>query len=159
LTSTIPRYSSQARILLLPFQAILVGPKPTPFIPSHSGQVKTSSFQTIPVRFKLTSSIASYSSRAKTDFLRSKHSSQAKTDFLHSKPIKSRQKRLAVFQNIPFKPQPASSVPYLQASQNRIIPFQSGQNRLPQFQTIQSDQKRFLPFHASLVRPKKHPSF
>jgi hypothetical protein len=67
------------------------------FKPFHAGQNRLLLFQAIPGRPKLTFSILS-------------HSSQAKTRFLYSKQFLSGQDQLLLFQAIPVRPKRTSSI-------------------------------------------------
>jgi hypothetical protein len=78
--------------------------------------------------------------RSKLTYSLPSHSSQAKTDFLISKPFQSGQNQLPPFQAIPVRPKLTSSIPghSRQAKTDFLYskPFQSGQNRLFPFQAI-----------------------
>jgi hypothetical protein len=92
--------------------------------PFHSGQKRLPPFQAILVMPKPTSSISSHSSQTKTDFCHSKPFQsvqkqlspfqaipvRSKTDFCHSQPLQSDQNQLLPFQAITVRPKPTSSV-------------------------------------------------
>jgi hypothetical protein len=119
---------------LPPFQAIPLRPKPTSSISSYLSQVKTNFLRS--KSFQLDQNrllpLLTIPLRPKTTLYISRHSSQAKIDFLHFNPFQSGQYRAPLFHAILAKTDLLHSKP-----------FQSGQNRL-------------LPFPAITVRPKVH---
>jgi hypothetical protein len=117
------------------FLTILVEPKPTSSIPSHSSRTKP------------TSSIPS-------------HSSQAKTLFHHSRPFHSGQNPLLPLQAIPVGQTITSSIPSgaipVGPKPTSSIPRHSSQAKTHflHSKTFQAVQNRFPPFQAISVEPK-----